>query len=209
LISSSSNIHPSPRHVWEVKAAARAFAALMLGTLLAALPALAQEGGDAATDSPAGHAFRWVNFAIVLGLIAYALLKFAGPGFRSKALEISEKIAEGSRAREAAERQRQEIQAKVANLESEIQQLRVQAKRDAEAEAQRLRDTGRAESEKIEQAARVEIEAAARAGRQELKVLGARISIQLAEAMLRQELTLQAETKLFHSFVAELGRNVN
>jgi F-type H+-transporting ATPase subunit b len=189
-------------------AAGRAFAALMFGALLIALPAFAQEGGDTATDSPAGHTFRWINFAIILGLLVYAFAKL-GPTFRTKAQEISEKIAEGTRARETAERQRQEIQAKVANLQNEIEQLRVQAKRDAEAEAQRLRDTGRAESEKIEQAARVEIDAAARAGRQELKALGARLSIQLAEAMLRQELTPQAETKLFQSFVAELGRNVN
>ncbi|HEY0703065.1 MAG TPA: ATP synthase F0 subunit B [Candidatus Acidoferrales bacterium] len=187
----------------------RAFAVLIVGALLTALPLFAQEGGDAATDSPAGHAFRWINFAIVLGLLAFCMVKYAGPGFRSKANEISEKIAEGTRAREAAERQRQEIQAKVANLQNEIEQLRVQARRDAANEAQRLRDTGRAESEKIEQAARVEIEAAARAGRLELKALGARLSIQLAEAMLRQELTPQAETKLFRSFVAELGRNVN
>jgi F-type H+-transporting ATPase subunit b len=197
-----------PRRSVDLQAAGRAFTALMFGTMLAALPVFAQEGGDAATDSPAGHAFRWINFAIIVGLLIFAFAKLS-PAFRKKAQEISEKIAEGSRAREAAERQRQEIQAKVANLETEIQQLRVQAKRDAEAEAQRLRDTGRAESEKIEQAARVEIDAAARAGRQELKALGARLSIQLAEAMLRQELTLQAETKLFHSFVAELGRNVN
>jgi F-type H+-transporting ATPase subunit b len=190
------------------KAAGRAFASLIFGSLLTALPVLAQEGGDAATDSSLGHTFRWVNFAIILGLLIFALVKLS-PTFRSKAQEIAGKIAEGARAREAAERQRQEIQAKVANLQNEIEQLRVQAKRDAQAEAQRLRDTGRAESEKIEQAARVEIDAAARAGRQELKALGARLSIQLAEAMLRQELTPQAQTKLFHSFVAELGRNVN
>jgi F-type H+-transporting ATPase subunit b len=197
-----------PRRSVDLQATGRALTALMFGTMLAALPVFAQEGGDAATDSPTGHAFRWINFAIIVGLLIFAFAKLS-PAFRKKAQGISEKIAEGSRAREAAERQRQEIQAKVANLETEIQQLRVQAKRDAEAEAQRLRDTARAESEKIEQAARVEIDAAARAGRQELKALGARLSIQLAEAMLRQELTLQAETKLFHSFVAELGRNVN
>jgi F-type H+-transporting ATPase subunit b len=190
-------------------AAARRVALLMFSALLIALPAMAQEGGDAATDSSLGHTFRWVNFAIILGLLVYAFAKWGGPIFRGKAREISEKIAEGTRARETAERQRQEIQAKVANLETEIEQLRIQAKRDADSEAQRLRDTGRFESEKIEQAARVEIDAAARAGRHELKALGARLSIQLAEAMLRQELTPQAETKLFHSFVAELGRNVN
>ena len=177
--------------------------------LLAAVPVFAQEGGASATDSPDGRLFRWLNFVVVFGLLAYVLVKFAAPAFRRRADQISEQIAEGARACEVAERQRQEIRAKVANLQSEIEQLRVQAKRDAQDEAQRLRDTARGESEKIEQAARVEIEAAARAGRMELKILGARLSVQLAEAMLRQELTPQAEAKLFHSFVGELGRNVN
>jgi F-type H+-transporting ATPase subunit b len=177
--------------------------------LLAAGPAFAQEGGDSATDSAAGHTFRWLNFVIVFVVLAYLVVKFAAPGFRNRTAEIFQQIAEGARAREAAERQRQEIQAKVANLQSEIEELRKQARRDAEAEAQRLRDTGRSESEKIEQAAREEIDAAARAGRMELKALGARLSVQLAEAMLRQELNPQAEAKLFRSFVGELGRNLN
>ena len=174
--------------------------------LLTAAPAFAQE---AATESPVGQTFRWLNFAIVFALLAYVIVKYGAPSFRNRASQISEKIAEGARAREAAEAQRREIQAKVANLQSEIEQLRQQGRRDAADEAQRLRDTVRSESEKIEQAARTEIEAAARAGRLELKALGARLSVQLAEAMLRQELTPQAEAKLFRSFVGELGRNVN
>lgn len=176
--------------------------------LLTAAPAFGQHTA-AETESPVGHIFRWLNFAIVLGLLAWVVVKYGGPSFRNRAAGISEKILEGARAREAAQRQRQEIRAKVANLENEIEQLRVQGKRDAEEEARRLRDAVRSESEKIEQAARTEIDAAARAGRLELKVLGARLSVQLAEAMLRQELTADAEAKLFRSFVGELGRNVN
>jgi len=186
----------------------RAAGAFCVTSLLAAVPAFAQEGASA-TESPVGRTFRWLNFIVVLVIFGWVIAKFGGPAFRNRAAAISEKIAEGARAREAAEQQRQEIRAKVANLENEIEQLRVQGKRDAEEEARRLRDAVRGESEKIEQAARVEIEAAARAAHLELKALGARLSIQLAEAMLRQELTPQAEAKLFRSFVGELGRNVN
>lgn len=187
---------------------ARATAAFCVTILLTAAPAFAQEGASA-TESPVGRTFRWLNFIVVILIFAWVIAKFGGPTFRNRAAAISEKIAEGARAREAAERQRQEIQAKVANLQSEIEQLRAQGKRDAADEAQRLRDTVRSESEKIELAARTEIEAATRAARLELKALGARLSVQLAEAMLRQELTPQAEAKLFRSFVGELGRNVN
>jgi F-type H+-transporting ATPase subunit b len=191
-----------------VRIFARAAAAFWVMILLTAAPAFAQEAASA-TESPVGRTFRWLNFIIVILIFAWVIAKFGGPAFRSRGAAISEKIAEGARARETAERQRQEIRAKVANLENEIEQLRVQGKRDAEDEARRLRDTVRGESEKIEQAAHAEIEAAARASRLELKALGARLSIQLAEAMLRQELTPPAEAKLFRSFVGELGRDVN
>jgi F-type H+-transporting ATPase subunit b len=176
---------------------------------MAAMPLLAQEGEASPVDSPTGWVFRWLNFAIVFGVIAYFAVKKGGPYFRRQAEEISRKIAEGTRAREAAERQRQEVQAKLANIENEIAGMRAEAKRDAEAEAQRLRALGREEAEKIERAAQAEIVAAERAARMELKVFAARLAVERAEAQLRQELTPKSEAALFQAFVQELERSVN
>ncbi len=177
--------------------------------LLAAAPALAQEDEASPADSPVGWVFRWLNFALVFGAIAYAVWKWGTPYFRQRAGEISRQIAEGARAREAAERQRREIQAKLAGLQEDIERLRVEGKRDAEAEAQRLRDAERVERERIERAARAEIEAAEREGRMELKILAARRAVELAEALLRQSLTPKAEESLFDGFLTELQRSLN
>ena len=106
---------------------------------LAALPALAQEGESSPADSPAGWVFRWLNFAIVFGAIAYFAVKKGGPYFRAHADEISRKIAEGARAREAAEQQRKEIQAKLAGIDQEVAAMKAEAQRDADAETLRLR----------------------------------------------------------------------
>jgi F-type H+-transporting ATPase subunit b len=182
---------------------------LAMFVLIAALPMLAEEGEASPVDSPTGWVFRWLNFAIVFGVIAYFAVKKGGPYFRRQAEEISRKIAEGTRAREAAERQRQEVQAKLANIENEIAGMRAEAKRDAEAEAQRLRALGREEAEKIERAAQAEIAAAERAARMELKVFAARLAVERAEAQLRQELTPKSEAALFQAFVQELERRVN
>lgn len=175
---------------------------------LAALPALAQES-ETPAESQTGYIFRWLNFAIVFGGIAYAAVKWGGPYFRAQAEETSRKIAEGARAREAAERQRKEIDAKLAGLDDEINRLRAEAKRDAEAEAKRLRLLARAEADKIEHAAQMEIEAAGRAAHLELKALAARLAIERAEGLLLKEMTPQAEAGLFRTFVAELERSVN
>ena len=187
----------------------RALGCAAVFLLLAASPALAQEGEASPADSPIGWIFRWLNFALVFGGIAYAIWKWGAPYFRQQAEEISRKIAEGVRAREAAERQRHEIQAKLAGLEDEIKGLRVEGKRDAEAEAQRLLERERLERERIERAARAEIEAAEREGRMELKVLAARRAVELAEALLRQSLTPKADESLFDGFVTELERSLN
>jgi F-type H+-transporting ATPase subunit b len=191
------------RNIWRTLAAAAVF------VLMAAAPAMAQEGDATPADTPVGWVFRWLNFALVFGGIGYAVWKYGGPFFRQHAEEISQQIAEGARAREAAEQQRQEIQAKLAGLADEIQRLREEGKRDAEAETKRLRDMTHLEGERIEQAARAEIAAAEREGRMELKALGARLAVQLAEALLRQSLTPKAEDALFDGFVAELERSVN
>lgn len=176
--------------------------------VLTALPALAQEAAPSPADSPTGTIFRWINFAIIFGLIVWAFSK-AGPGFRKNAEQISERIAEGTRAREAAEKQKQEAQAKIAGIPTEVAALRVEAKRGAEAEAERIKQAAKVEAEMIERAAQAEIAAAEREARIELKALAAQMATARAEALLRQQMNPQAEATLFGSFVAQLERSPN
>ncbi|HTV58711.1 MAG TPA: ATP synthase F0 subunit B [Verrucomicrobiae bacterium] len=174
---------------------------------LAAAPALAQEGESSPADSPIGWVFRWINFVIILGLIVWGFSKLT-PYFRRHAREISDQIAEGARAREAAEAKSREAQAKMAALEAEVASLRAEARRDSEAEVARLRAQTKEEAQKVEQSTRMEIAAAERAARLELKSLVARRAVERAEALLRERITPQAEASLLKTYVAELGRSV-
>jgi F-type H+-transporting ATPase subunit b len=189
-------------------ARARQAAAVVALFLLLALPAFAQEGGPSPADSTTGWVFRWLNFAIVLGIVIYAFSK-AAPYFRGHAQEISEKIAEGARAREAAEADRRAAQAKLAGIDEEVAALRVEAKRRAQAEGERLRAQAKAEAEAIERSAQEEIAAAERASRLELKALAARIAVEGAEVVLRSELTAETESMLVRNFVADLEGSPN
>ncbi|HUJ32650.1 MAG TPA: ATP synthase F0 subunit B [Candidatus Acidoferrum sp.] len=176
---------------------------------LACSPALAQEGEASPADSPTGWIFRWLNFAIVFGAIAYFAVKKGRPYFRENAAAIAAKIAEGARARDAAEEHRREIDAKMADLDKEIAAMREEAKRDADAEGKRLRALARQEAERIEQTAQAEITAAERAARLELKALAARLALERAQSLLEKELTPQVEAGLFRAFVQDLGGRVN
>jgi F0F1-type ATP synthase membrane subunit b/b' len=184
-------------------------AAIVAASLLwMAVPVLAQESSSSNTESTSGWIFRWINFAILLGILVYAFSK-AAPIFRRKADEISGKIAEGARAREAAEQQRREVRTKLAGIDAEVAAMREDAKRGAEAEAERIRALAKSEAETIERAAHAEIAAAERASRLELRTTAARLAVERAGAMLREQLTASDETALFHTFVAELERSPN
>lgn len=175
--------------------------------LFSAAPVLAQESSSI-TDSTSGWAFRWINFTLLLAILVYGFAK-AAPKFRKNRDEIARKIAEGTRAREAAEQQRREVRAKMAGIDAEVAAMREDAQRGAKAEAERIRVLAKAEVEMIERAAQAEIAAAERASRLELRVTAARLAVERAEAMLRQQLTPSDESALFRTFVAELERSPN
>jgi F-type H+-transporting ATPase subunit b len=177
--------------------------------LLLALPALAQERSpSAAAETSTGWVFRWLDFAIILFVVVWGFSK-AGPYFRGHAQEISDQIAEGTRARQAAEGQRAKAQAKLAGVNDEVAELREQAERGAAAEAQRIAELAQRESENIARSAQAEIAASERAARIELKSLAAQRAVELAEAVLRQELTPERQQALFRTFVAELEGSQN
>ncbi|MGB7309407.1 MAG: ATP synthase F0 subunit B [Candidatus Acidiferrales bacterium] len=195
----------APVSLWGRVRLAASFAACFL---LLAAPLSAQDDQPSPADSSTGWIFRWLNFAIVLAIVIYAVRK-AAPYFRHHAEEISAKIAEGTRAREAAEADRRAAQAKLAGIDTEVAAMRADAKRGAQAEGERLRAQAKAEAEAIERSAQAEIVAAERAARLELKALAARIAVERAEAVLRAELTPETESALFRNFVAELEGSVN
>lgn len=176
--------------------------------LAMAAPALSQESSPSPADSATGWVFRWINFAIVMMLLVYGLRK-AAPAFRAHQERIVQKIAEGTRAREAAELRRREVEEKLKGLDQELARIRAEAKRDSDAEAVRLRAAAKQDAQKIERAAQAEIEAAERAARLELKSMAARMAVDRAELLLRDALTPKAEAALFSGFVGELERSAN
>lgn len=185
------------------------FAGILCFALLAAAPVFAAEENQPPENSTVGWVFRWLNFLVVFGGIAYLLARLAPPYFRGRANAIVTAINDATRAREEAEQQRREAEAKLAGLEQEIAEMRTAAHRDAAAEAERIRALAREETEKIERAAQAEIEAAERAARLELKGLAARIAVERAEALLRAEITPRTQSALFRGFLDSLARSAN
>jgi F0F1-type ATP synthase membrane subunit b/b' len=174
---------------------------------LLAAPVFAQDSGDV-TTSTTGWVFRWINFVIVFGVLAWGFSK-AGPYFRKHSEEISQRIAEGARSREAAENQRKIVQEKMSHLDEEVVRLQAEAKVAAEGEAQGLRAQAKADAQNIERAGQLEIAAAESASRIELKALAGRLAVDRAEAILREQMTPATEAGVFRAFVDKLQESRN
>ena len=168
----------------------------------------AEEGGNAATER-ANEIFKWINFAIVAGLIAWVFLKLTPPFFRKNAETISSAISKATAAKAEAERQLREAEEKLARLEQEVAQLRATAQREIAAETERLKSITQSDIEKVKLAAKAEMEAAERAARLQLKTIAANLAVDGAESLLARELTPQVQESLVAAFVKSLEGRPN
>jgi F-type H+-transporting ATPase subunit b len=189
--------------VWKV------FAGTLVILLFAAISAHAAEEGGSATADRAKEIFKWINFAIVAGLLTWVFLKLTPPFFRKNAETISSAISKATAAKAEADRRLREAEEKLARLEQEIAQLRATAQREMAAETERLRAATESDTQRIGLAAKAEIEAAERAARLELKVTAANLAVDEAEALLRTELTPKVQASLVAGFVKSLEGRPN
>ena len=167
----------------------------------------AEEGGNVATER-ATEIFKWINFAIVAGVLYWVFAKYLPPKFRSHAETISSAITRAASAKAAAEAQLREAETRLANLQKEVAELRAYAEREAAAEVERLRAATQRDIQKIA-AAKAEIEAAERAARLELKALAANLAVDGAESLLAKQLTPKAQESLISNFVKSLEGRPN
>ena len=168
----------------------------------------AEEGGNSATER-ANELFKWINFAIVAAVLIWLFAKKLPAVFRGNADKISSAITKATAAKEEAERQVREAEAKLANLQREIAALEATARREAIEEGERIRALAQNDAKKVGIAAQAEIEAAERAARLELKALAASLAVEGAESLLAKQLTPAAQETLLDTFVNSLEGRPN
>ncbi|MDQ1410794.1 MAG: F-type H+-transporting ATPase subunit b [Acidobacteriaceae bacterium] len=181
---------------------------LLLAMLFVALSAYAEEAGSASQQA-AENFFKWINFALVAGVIVWLCLK-KGPGFFGRRADvISSDIQKSTEMKKQAELQLQDAETKLRNLEKEVADLRASAQRESAAEADRIRDLTLTDEQKIAEAGKAEVEAAERFARLELKTLAANLAVSGAESLLVKQLTPAAQEALINNFVKTLDGRPN
>lgn len=197
---------------------------LALALVLTLAPVVAQEHGHAAPEAghgaPAaahgeghgeegGHSglgvWKWVNFAILAGLLGWAIAKNAGPFFQGRIAEIQKDINEAREVKAEADARAAAIEKRLANLDSELATLRSDARREMESEAARIQDETKRIVARSGEQAEQEIASLAKAAETELRRETSRLALGLAEQKLKARMSPEAEQALAERFVSGLG----
>ena len=183
--------------------------------LLLSAPLISAQEPPAKAAEPATHAksegenlgssiWAWANFAMLVGLLGYVVAKKGGPWFASRSQSIRQGIAEAEDIRSKAEASAAEVDRRLASLETEIEQLRANARREQAAEAERIRTQSAADLERIQEHATREIDSASKGARLELKRYAAQLAVDLAEQKIRRQMTPQLQSTLVENFARGL-----
>jgi F-type H+-transporting ATPase subunit b len=145
------------------------------------------------------------NF-LALFVFCYVLIKSKVPqAFRERTATIQKGIREAQAASAEAARRLTDIEARLSKLDSEVEQIRAAAEREAAAEEARIRQAAEEDKHKVVEAAQTEIDAIARNARRELKGYAASLAVDLASQQLR--IDDATDHALIREFADQLGKD--
>jgi F-type H+-transporting ATPase subunit b len=145
----------------------------------------------------------FINFAIVVGVVAWLWNKNVPAAFRNRTALIQKSIEDARRASEDANRRLSEVEARLRRLDEEISSMRALSEKEAAAEEERIKAAAAEDAHRIAESARQEIEAAVKSARRELTAYAADLAVSLATKQIRVDVT--ADQALVRRFAQQLS----
>jgi F-type H+-transporting ATPase subunit b len=145
-----------------------------------------------------------LNFAILVGALAYFLRSPIATYLTSRATQIRQDLLTAVETRSAATAQLAEIEKKLQSLPAELDALRTQGAADVAAEQQRIAQAAAAERERLIAQTRREIDTRLRVARRELTEHAAQLAIQVAEERITRSITPDDQLRLVDRYTTQL-----
>lgn len=187
------------------------FAFLLSSTIFLAAAGTGPEPGsfaytwDKYLNYPGFEIWKFVNLAIFVSVLVYLLKKPLSAAFKARREDIRAELIKAEEAKKAAIARLTEVEAKLAGAESEIANLKKEARAEIDAEKQRLAAQAEAEAAKLKAQAAGEITRIGQVARLELRRFAVDESLRLAETKLRSEMTPDKDSKLIKAGIQSIG----
>ena len=181
---------------------------LLLSLLMVLAPVVAFAAGGGHADSGAvlkDFIYRCINFALMVGLLAYFVTKPIRKGLKNRREEIEKALADAKAAQEAAEAKHREYSDKLAKATEEIAEIAATIKRDGEIERDKILAAAKEMAAKLEQEADAKANSAIVRARSELREEAARLAVELAEEILKKEVSAADQKRLVDEYMQKVG----
>lgn len=155
--------------------------------------------------SPTGFP-KLVNLALFLTILYLLLRKPTREFFRQRLASVRETLDRAAREKQEATAKLAELDARLNRLDTDLREIGAQSDREAAAERARMDAEAKRDIEKIREMAAREVEAAKQVAMADLRAFAATTAVDLAEQMIRRELTPADDAKLVARVGEEMGK---
>ncbi|HEV7643302.1 MAG TPA: ATP synthase F0 subunit B [Pyrinomonadaceae bacterium] len=154
---------------------------------------------------PGFELWKFINLGIFVLALYLLLRKPLSAGFKAKREQIRAELIKAQEERDAAMKKLQEVEGRLAMLDTEVAQIKDKAAADIETEKARIAGQTDSDIAKMREQAQNEIARAGLQARQELRKFSAEESIRLAEEMLRKKVGSDTDSKFVKTGIDNLG----
>jgi len=170
------------------------------GTALAGEPM----GDEVGPWTTAKLIWRVINTLALVVLLVYLLKKPLATFFSERTAGIKRDIAEAQEMRLKAEQTIKEYETKIAGMEKELERMREELRKAADAESEKVVANADRMSKGVVDAARLAAEQEVRKAKAELQNEAVKLAVQLAEALIRDKISEQDHKRLVQEYLAKV-----
>ena len=184
------------------------YRALLLCLFILAPVAAFAAGGGGHADSGAvlkDFIYRCFNFALMAGLLAYFVTKPIRKGLKGRTAEIEKTLADAEAAKAAAEAKHKEYSEKLAKATEEIAAITEAIRREGELERDKIIAAAKDMADKIEREADNKAAGVVAKARIELREEASRLAVELAEDMLKKQVSADDQKRLVEEYMQKMG----
>ncbi|PLX88862.1 MAG: ATPase [Desulfuromonas sp.] len=180
---------------------------ILLLTLTAGVSLAAGGGGHHVDSGVLLKDFFWrsLNFAMMVGLLAYLLTKPIKKGLAGRREGIAKALEEAKQAKQQAEAKFAEYDRKLSQATEEIEEIGNAIRREGELEKQKIIESAKQMAIKIEQDAEKAAALEVAKARTELQREAVALAVELAEDLLKKNFTKDDDTRLIDEYMKKVG----
>jgi F-type H+-transporting ATPase subunit b len=165
------------------------------------------DGHEGAEEVLKQTIYQGLNLALLLGVLFYFGRKPISEFFSSRRSGIQSELSEAADLLAQAEQRNSELQRRLVDLGSEVEEIREEAGRRAEEEAERILADARATAERIRRDAQAGVAQELRRAQSELREEAADLALEIAARKLSEQVGEADRERLVDEFILRVEAN--